>query len=67
MPNGFCWQFPQGGIDKGEDPLDAAYRELFEETGIVTASLIAEAGEWFAYDLPEDLLRLYKEQSIVFS
>ncbi len=36
------WQMPQGGIDKGEDPLPAAYRELYEETGMKTVSLIAE-------------------------
>ena len=50
------WQMPQGGIDKGEDPRDAAYRELFEETGIKTVSLIAEAKDWINYDLPEHLI-----------
>ncbi|MDY6961225.1 MAG: NUDIX domain-containing protein, partial [Pseudomonadota bacterium] len=33
------WQMPQGGIDKGEDPLAAAYRELYEETGMRTVKL----------------------------
>ncbi len=46
------WQMPQGGIDKGEDPLDAAKRELFEETSVKSISLLAEAPEWYAYDLP---------------
>jgi putative (di)nucleoside polyphosphate hydrolase len=50
------WQMPQGGIDKGEDPLDAAYRELYEETGIKTVSLLAEAKQWINYDLPPQLI-----------
>jgi putative (di)nucleoside polyphosphate hydrolase len=50
------WQMPQGGIDKGEDPLRAALRELQEETSIVTVSLLAEAPEWIYYDLPDEAL-----------
>ncbi len=50
------WQMPQGGIDEGEDPLEAARRELFEETGIKSVSLLAEAPEWIRYDLPEELI-----------
>jgi len=50
------WQMPQGGIDKGEDPLPAAYRELYEETGMKTVSLLAEAPDWLNYDLPKDLM-----------
>jgi putative (di)nucleoside polyphosphate hydrolase len=50
------WQMPQGGIDKGEDPLDAAYRELYEETGMKTVSLLAEAKQWINYDLPPQLI-----------
>ncbi|NZD64945.1 RNA pyrophosphohydrolase [Rhizobium sp. WYCCWR 11290] len=50
------WQMPQGGIDKGEDPLDAAYRELYEETGIKTVTLLAEARDWINYDLPPALI-----------
>ena len=46
------WQMPQGGIDKGEEPLDAARRELYEETGMSTVSLLAEAPDWINYDLP---------------
>ena len=49
---GHEWQMPQGGIDDGEDPYDAARRELFEETNIASASLIAEAPQWLSYDLP---------------
>lgn len=50
------WQMPQGGIDKGEDPLRAALRELHEETNISSVSLLAEAPEWIYYDLPDDAL-----------
>ncbi len=50
------WQMPQGGIDKGEDPLEAAYRELYEETGIRTVTLLAEARDWINYDLPAQLI-----------
>jgi putative (di)nucleoside polyphosphate hydrolase len=50
------WQMPQGGIDKGEDPLRAALRELHEETNITGVSLLAEAPEWIYYDLPDEAL-----------
>ncbi|MFK0334106.1 RNA pyrophosphohydrolase [Rhizobium sp. NPDC090275] len=50
------WQMPQGGIDKGEDPLTAAYRELYEETGMKTVALLAEAKDWINYDLPPQLI-----------
>lgn len=50
------WQMPQGGIDKGEDPLRAALRELHEETNIASVSLLAEAPEWIYYDLPDEAL-----------
>jgi putative (di)nucleoside polyphosphate hydrolase len=48
------WQFPQGGVDAGEDLEAAARRELHEETGISSVSLIARAEEWIAYDFPPD-------------
>jgi putative (di)nucleoside polyphosphate hydrolase len=48
-----AWQMPQGGIDPGEDPYAAALRELREETNVRSVSLIAEAPDWFAYDLPD--------------
>ncbi|SON57530.1 RNA pyrophosphohydrolase [Hartmannibacter diazotrophicus] len=48
----YSWQMPQGGIDPGEAPFDAAVRELYEETNVRSVELIAEAPDWFAYDLP---------------
>jgi putative (di)nucleoside polyphosphate hydrolase len=50
------WQMPQGGIDADEDPLKAAYRELHEETGMTTVTLLAEAKDWINYDLPPQLI-----------
>jgi len=47
-----AWQMPQGGIDEGEAPLDAARRELWEETNVRSVELIAEMPEWLSYDLP---------------
>ncbi len=52
-----AWQMPQGGIDKGETPRDAAFRELKEETGIDKAEILAETAEWLRYDLPGALRR----------
>lgn len=50
------WQMPQGGIDKGEEPAEAALRELYEETGMRSVSLLAEAPDWITYDLPPELI-----------
>lgn len=50
------WQMPQGGIDKGEEPRDAALRELKEETGTDKATVIAEMPDWVMYDLPPHLV-----------
>lgn len=51
-----AWQMPQGGIDDGEEPQVAAFREMLEETGTDKASLIAESRDWYDYDLPEHLV-----------
>ena len=50
------WQMPQGGIDPGEEPLQAAKRELYEETGMRTVSLLGQTSGWINYDLPSDML-----------
>ena len=50
------WQMPQGGIDKGEEAEQAARRELYEETGMQSIELLAEAPDWINYDLPEHLI-----------
>ncbi len=50
------WQMPQGGVDKNENFLEAAKRELEEETGIKSVQLIKELTSWLIYELPEDLL-----------
>lgn len=50
--DGYSWQMPQGGIDPGEEPYRAALRELYEETSVRSVSLLAEAPDWYAYDLP---------------
>jgi putative (di)nucleoside polyphosphate hydrolase len=54
-----AWQLPQGGIDVSEEPLDAAYRELHEETGLSREAvrLKAEYPEWLVYETPSSIRR----------
>jgi putative (di)nucleoside polyphosphate hydrolase len=58
-----AWQMPQGGIDPGETPHDAALRELHEETGIAPGKvrIEAETRDWVRYDLPHEIVpRIWK-------
>lgn len=58
-----AWQMPQGGIDAGETPGSAAWREMEEEIGTRAAILLAESRGWYRYDLPDELVpRLWKGQ-----
>ena len=53
-----AWQMPQGGIDQGEDPREAALRELWEETGVTPdlVEIVAETEGWIPYDLPLEIV-----------
>ena len=53
---GAAWQMPQGGIDDGESPREAAMRELKEEIGTDNADILAESQHWHRYDLPAQLI-----------
>ena len=48
---GLEWQMPQGGIDADENPGEAVFRELYEETGVMSAALLGET-DWLLYDFP---------------
>ncbi|MBU0643596.1 MAG: RNA pyrophosphohydrolase [Alphaproteobacteria bacterium] len=53
-----AWQMPQGGIDAGETPEEAALRELWEEIGVNSdhVEVLAQSADWLTYDLPDHLL-----------
>jgi putative (di)nucleoside polyphosphate hydrolase len=53
------WQLPQGGLESGEEPVTAAWRELEEETGLDDTHVVARAEypEWIAYEWPDDVRR----------
>jgi putative (di)nucleoside polyphosphate hydrolase len=51
---GYEWQMPQGGIDGGETAYEAALRELYEEINVSSVSLLAEAPDWYTYEVPQE-------------
>ena len=57
LDNTKAWQMPQGGIDNNEIPLEAAYREMYEETGIRKSkvTLLNQTKTWYRYDLPQEI------------
>jgi putative (di)nucleoside polyphosphate hydrolase len=56
MPAGLAaWQMPQGGIDPGETPREAALRELLEEVGTSAAEILGESRGWLHYDVPPEI------------
>ncbi len=64
-PVPYPWQMPQGGIDDGEDPAQAALRELEEETGVAphAVKIVGETREWLTYDFPDGVkARLFKNK-----
>ena len=54
------WQFPQGGIDSGEEVQEALFRELEEEIGTYKAKIVGEYPEWISYDFPEKIAKKMK-------
>lgn len=60
----YQWQMPQGGVDRGESPHDAAFRELEEEIGVTArhAELIEETPDWLYYDFPTDIRAKMKQR-----
>jgi putative (di)nucleoside polyphosphate hydrolase len=60
------WQFPQGGIDQGEEVEEALFRELEEEIGTSKAKIVAQYPEWISYDFPPKIakgMKPYKGQT----
>ncbi len=60
----FEWQMPQGGVDEGEKPIEAALRELYEETNVRSAVVLGEIESWLSYDLPPEAGRRWKGEYI---
>ncbi len=61
---GDSWQLPQGGLEPGEEPITAAWRELVEETGLDEAHVVARAEypEWVAYEWPDYVIRARSDE-----
>jgi len=59
MPRNMAWQMPQGGIDDGETPIEAACRELAEEVGTTKALLLRQSRDWLHYDVPSGAAPAY--------
>lgn len=59
--SGLLWQMPQGGIDDGETPREAALRELEEEIGTANVTVVGETESWLSYDLPDEALGIALE------
>ncbi len=61
------WQFPQGGLQQGEQPDDALYRELYEEIGLERGdvTIVASTGSWLRYRLPPHLKRRNSDPNFV--
>ena len=55
-PPPYCWQFPQGGVDEGEEITAAALRELEEETGVTSVEFLGRTEGWIIYDYPAEVL-----------
>ena len=55
------WQFPQGGIQDGETPEEAMYREIYEEVGLKpnNIEILGSSNDWIKYDVPEKFIRQY--------
>lgn len=64
---GYQWQFPQGGIDSGEDALSAARRELREETGITSVELVTALSEPLRYDFPPQIAEKFRKNGSVYA
>jgi len=54
-----AWQFPQGGIQQDETPVEAMYRELYEEVGLEAGhvEVLGQTSDWLSYQIPDHLLR----------